>query len=513
MISPSRYLSLLAAMLAALACELGYAQATTPPTASAAVTPADDPIPDKPGTYRLAAYPTVAGQTLRLPYVLWLPDNYQPNAKPPVLVFMHGAGECGTDLDSIFLHGPNCELLKTDRADFRHSFPFVVISPQCPPRGQRWDDNTMPKYLNAMLDRVLPKLAHDPDRVCLTGLSMGGLGTWKVAEGNPSRFAAIMPISAKPWPPAAGAALKRVRTLAIVGEGDQEPIVGSHAMVDGINAAGGTAQVIKGPGGHGVWVPCYANPQAYEWMLVRRRQQPTPPLPPAMSANVKPRPGFQQRSIPVEISGQKLSMNCLIYLPPSLKAGTKAPTLVFLHDDRTIGVERDGMIYAGPAAELLRPERQKDFPFILICPQLPPLIGHWDAPAIVAAVSKAIEDAAAWLPMDDKRISVAGQNMGARAASLLASRKPGYYAADLAIMTHPRVVLGDIRGDWLAKQRIRLVLTEKFDPSRMEQLDSMVKWAAVGSGITVLPPTAGHPANPWAAQETYDWLLEKSAYQ
>ena len=60
----------------------------------------------------------------------------------------------------------------------------------------------------------------------------------------------------------------------------------------------------------------------------------------------------------------------------------------------------------------------------------------------------------------------------------------------------------------IPKQRIRLLLTEKFDPGRMEQLETMVKWAAVGSGITILPANAGEPANAWAARETYDRLLK-----
>lgn len=512
MILPPRSLALLAAMAAVLGCGFGYAQATTPPSAAppSAVpsVPADDPIPTKPGTYRLAAYATVDGQTLRIPYVLYVPDNYQPNNKCPVLVFVHGLGERGTDLDGIFIHGPNFELIKPEREDFRRSFPFLLISPQCPPRGERWDDNIMPKYLHATLDRLLPKIAHDPDRIYLTGVSMGGLATWKVAAVDPSRFAAILPISAQPFPPASGVPLKNLSTLAIVGDGDTPAIVGSHAMVDSINAVGGSAQLIQGPGGHGVWIPCYANPQIYQWLLAQRRHQPAPATAPTMSDKAPSQAGFHQRSIPVEILGQKLSMNCQVYIPPSLKPGAKAPAIVFLHDDRTIGIEKDRMIYHGPAAELLRPEQPKDFPFILVCPQLPPLIGHWDDPAILAAVQTAVDEAIASLPIDAKRLYVVGQNMGARAATILAQRKPGYYAAELAIMTHPRVALGDLTGPWLTQQRIQLVLTEKFDQSRTDQLQQFIQAAAPGSSITVLPPQGNHPANPFAVPELYDWLLK-----
>lgn len=512
MISASRSLTLLAAMAVSIASGLGFAQATTPPaaapTSAAPAVPADDPIPSKPGTYRLSVQATADGQTLRIPYVLYVPDNYQPDGKCPVLVFLHGLGERGTDLDAIFIHGPNFELLKPEREDFRHSFPFVLISAQCPPRGQRWDDNIMPKYLHATLDRVLPKIAHDPDRVYLTGFSMGGLATWKVAAVNPSRFAAILPVSAQPFPSAAGAPLKGMSTLAIVGEGDQMAVAGSHAMVDSINAVGGNARLIEGPGGHGIWVACYANPQIYEWLLTQRRHQPAPTTLPAMSANTPANAGFHLRSIPVELLGQTLSMSCQVYIPPSLKPGQKAPAIVFLHDDRTIGIEKDGMLYHGPAAELLRPEVRKDFPFILICPQLPPIIGRWGDPAILAAVEKAVADAASSLPIDEKRLYIVGENMGARGATLLARRKGAYYAAELAIMTHPRVAIGDLRGDWLPKQRIQLVLTEKFDAGRTEQLQDFIKAAAPGSALIVLPSEANHPANPFAAREFSNWLLK-----
>ena len=139
-------------------------------------------MPQKPGTHRLACTVRVDGKPLKLPYVLFLPDGYKAKGpKTPVLLFLHGLGETGTDLDAIFYHGPNFELEKQGNTKFRKEFPMIVISPQCPPRGQRWDRGNMDQYINALLDQILPQLNVDLDRVYATGLSMGGLGTRRVA--------------------------------------------------------------------------------------------------------------------------------------------------------------------------------------------------------------------------------------------------------------------------------------------------------------------------------------------
>lgn len=485
-------------------------QAQGVPTSQPAVQgPADDPLPDKPGTYRLACYPAVDGQTLRIPYVLYIPDNYRPDGRAPVLVFLHGLGERGTDLDGIFLHGPNFELTKDDREGFRHAFPFVVISPQCPPRGQRWDDNLMPRYVHAVLDRLLPRLSHDPQRVCLTGFSMGGLGAWKVATLDPSRFAGLVTVSAQPWQPAdSGPRLKTLSTLSVLGSGDTAAVDGGHAMAAAINAAGGSARTIEGPGGHGIWVPAYANCQLYEWLLVQRQGRPNPPAGLAISATAPARGGFFRRSIPVEILGQQLAMDCQVYVPPSLRPGQKVPAIVYLHDDRTIGVEKEGQIYRGPAAEVLRGGGASGSPVILITPQLPPVIGHWDNSAVQAALSQAVDDALASLPIDPQRLYVCGADAGARGATMLSRQKAGRFAAEAAIMSHPRVAIGDLRGDWLHGQRVRIILAKKFEPWRMDQLQQFIQLAGPGSSITVFPAGCKSPDEFVATPAFYDAVLK-----
>ncbi|HMO65954.1 MAG TPA: PHB depolymerase family esterase, partial [Verrucomicrobiota bacterium] len=120
-----------------------------------------------------------------LNYLLHLPAGYVAGATRhwPLMLFLHGAGERGTNLARVKVHGPP-KIAETNAA-----FPFILVSPQCPP-GDRWD----PHALLALLDSVMAKHAVDPERVYVTGLSMGGYGTWALAAAAPERFAAVAPI-------------------------------------------------------------------------------------------------------------------------------------------------------------------------------------------------------------------------------------------------------------------------------------------------------------------------------
>ena len=121
---------------------------------------------------------------MKLNYLLFLPEGYESSGekKWPLMLFLHGAGESGNDLEKVKLHGP------PKIVGHKKDFPFIVVSPQSPGRG--WNPDT----LNALLDDVVAHNRVDPDRVYLTGLSMGGFGTWALAAAHPDRFAAIAPI-------------------------------------------------------------------------------------------------------------------------------------------------------------------------------------------------------------------------------------------------------------------------------------------------------------------------------
>ena len=120
-----------------------------------------------------------------LDYLLYLPADYDKQDAWPLLLFLHGAGERGDDLELVKKHGPP-KLIEQGKP-----FPFIVVSPQCPKDGS-W--STRPLELTALLDDIAAKYKVDRDRVYLSGLSMGGFGTWLLAGYAPERFAAILPI-------------------------------------------------------------------------------------------------------------------------------------------------------------------------------------------------------------------------------------------------------------------------------------------------------------------------------
>jgi len=127
--------------------------------------------------------------TLAVPYLLALPMDYGKEAgkKWPVILFLHGRGESNGPLSVVAKWGPPRFAARGD------DFPYIVISPQCP-RETDWKDPEQQAGVLAVLDDTLAKFDCDPSRIYLTGLSMGGYGSWSLAAKHPDRFAAVAPI-------------------------------------------------------------------------------------------------------------------------------------------------------------------------------------------------------------------------------------------------------------------------------------------------------------------------------
>ena len=219
-----------------------------------------------------AAPPGQSAQTMRkqievsLNYLLYLPADYgeAQGKKYPLILFLHGAGERGDEVNLVRKHGPP-KLVNT-----KTELPvkdFIVVSPQCAP-NKWWD----PREVITLLDEVSQKYSVDPDRVYLTGLSMGGFGTWETASRYPERFAAIAPICG-------GGDPRRVRTLRSmptwVFHGDKDPTVPvqrSIEMVEALKQAGNEAKFTRYPeAGHDSWTETYNNPELYGWFLQHKR--------------------------------------------------------------------------------------------------------------------------------------------------------------------------------------------------------------------------------------------------
>ncbi len=179
----------------------------------------------------------------------------------PLMIFLHGTGERGANLDQVKVHGT------PKIADRDPKFPFLLVSPQLP-ADQDWD---LAK-LNALLVWALRSLPADPDRVYLTGLSRGGHATWRWAAAEPRRFAAIAPVAGT-GQPAYACALKAMPVWAFHGDRDDVvPPEGSFAMARAIRACGGAPRLTIYPDlGHNSWDPAYDDPALYLWLLAQRR--------------------------------------------------------------------------------------------------------------------------------------------------------------------------------------------------------------------------------------------------
>jgi predicted peptidase len=200
---------------------------------------------------------------LRPVYWLYLPEKYDADkeAKWPLLLFLHGAGERGEDPQRVKIHGP------PKLAD-KKAFPFIIVSPQVAP-DKRWRAES----LGTLLDEVISKHHVDKDRVYVTGLSMGGAGTWSVAAAYPDRFAAIVPICGFGRAEIA----EKIKHLPIwVFHGAKDKAVTlerSQEMVDALKAAGAEPKFTIYPdAGHDSWTETYNNQEVYDWLLKQRRK-------------------------------------------------------------------------------------------------------------------------------------------------------------------------------------------------------------------------------------------------
>ncbi len=179
----------------------------------------------------------------------------------PLLLFLHGVHERGDDLARVRRHGP------PRAVEAWPDFPFLLAAPQCP-SGQTW----IAPRLATLLDAVADRHPVDPDRVYLTGLSMGGYGVWTLAVAQPHRFAAVAPVCGGGDPRRAGR-LRRLPVWAFHGGRDPVvPVSASREMVDALRRCGAPVRFTVHPdAGHDVWTAVYADRRLYDWLLAHRR--------------------------------------------------------------------------------------------------------------------------------------------------------------------------------------------------------------------------------------------------
>lgn len=192
--------------------------------------------------------------------IVTLPDGYakKPDQRWPLILFLHGSGERGRDLDVLKDKGPLGFINK------EHALPFIVVTPQCP-RDEWWD----PDKLELLLDKVEAQFRVDPKRVYVTGLSMGGYGSFDFAATYPQRITAIAPLSGGENPEIA----ERIKTVpAWIFHGSDDAVVRTQYSIDiadKLKAVGATeVKLTVYPGvGHEKWEVTYADPALYAWFL------------------------------------------------------------------------------------------------------------------------------------------------------------------------------------------------------------------------------------------------------
>lgn len=201
---------------------------------------------------------------LNCKYLLFLPEGLSKKKQGwPLILFLHGAGERGDDLNQVRKHGPPKIVEK------QKDFPFIVVSPQCP-KDDWWTDKV--EVLINLLDDIVARYNVDTERIYLTGLSMGGYGSWALASDYPERFAAVAPICGG-GNRIMAFRLKDVPVWAFHGAKDSVvPLQQSKEMVAAIKARGGNAKLTVYPdAGHDSWTEAYNNKELYDWFLGHRK--------------------------------------------------------------------------------------------------------------------------------------------------------------------------------------------------------------------------------------------------
>jgi predicted peptidase len=197
-------------------------------------------------------------------YLLFLPKDYSETGTPsPMIVFLHGSGERGNDLEKVKAWGPPAMVEKNP------DFPFIVVSPQCP-EEQYWNAY----LLKVMIDSILENYHVDRNRVYLTGLSMGGFGTWELAMAYPEYFAAIAPICGGGNPNLVSQ-LKKIPVWVFHGKKDDAvPAYQSARMVDALKMINADVKYTLLPeGGHvDAWVYAYGEAGLFDWFLKHQKK-------------------------------------------------------------------------------------------------------------------------------------------------------------------------------------------------------------------------------------------------
>ena len=200
-------------------------------------------------------------------YYLYFPEEYdvREDKKFPLLLFLHGGGESGGELEEVKTNGPPKLIAEGKR------FPFLILAPQHPHPKKWWDT----KALVRLLDAIVAENRVDKNRIYLTGLSRGGGAAWELAVQYPEKFAAMAVVCGMTPVPYASWIDKNMPIWVFHGTEDKSiPISESEEMVKKLKSMGHDIQFTKYEGvGHNSWEKAYTTDELYEWFIKQKREQ------------------------------------------------------------------------------------------------------------------------------------------------------------------------------------------------------------------------------------------------
>ncbi len=226
-----------------------------------AVTPAA-PSGNLPRTY-------IDAQGGKHPFFVFVPKKLPAEGRPPVMLFLHGSGERGDNNVDQLMAGMGPAIWKR-----KVTFPFIVVMSQCRTGADWLAEHDDAKWALAMLKQIQAEFNTDPDRVVLTGLSMGGNGTWSIAAADPVAWSAIVPMCSRPAATNARAfADARLPIWNFCGDQDRpETVEANRVMAAALKEAGANARYTEYPGiGHNCWDNAYGTDELYTWMFAQTK--------------------------------------------------------------------------------------------------------------------------------------------------------------------------------------------------------------------------------------------------
>jgi predicted peptidase len=197
-------------------------------------------------------------------YAVFIPHDYDPSRSYPAVLFLHGLFEGGADTDKAVLVGMGPSV-----AEMSRTLPFIIIFPQA--RGD-WRNDADLHEAHRLLQDAKRTWSIDPDRVSVTGLSVGGYGTWRIAELYPNEFSALVPMCGYDRVPGVPR-IRHIPTWIFTNATDPFVSAGdSRAMYAALKQAGGDVRITEYPEfGHNCWSRGYRERELWNWLARQRR--------------------------------------------------------------------------------------------------------------------------------------------------------------------------------------------------------------------------------------------------